>query len=101
MDTNSLATIGAAGAVSGLALEQALEHFVMDRVPDKAKPYVPIALGVGGVTLGAIQAGMPWQQALAVGVTAAVTAMSKHDMAPAVSVAAASQAAPDASQAAK
>jgi hypothetical protein len=72
-----------AAAGGGAALEISLEKFVMNKVPDSVKPYIPAVIAIGGGTLAAMKMGMPWQQALSIGLGTYVASEIKHDQLPA------------------
>lgn len=72
-----------ATAGGGIAVEQALEKFGIDKAPAAIKPYIPALITIGGGTLVSMKAGMPWQTALMVGAGTYVASQLKHDMAPA------------------
>lgn len=84
MSVNQLiATLGALG-ISGVALEQALEKFGIDKCPTVLKPYIPAVVAIGGTMGLSMSQGMPWAQALGLGVGTWVVSQVKHDHAPAI-----------------
>ena len=79
-----VAAIMAGLGITGIALEQGLEKFGIDKAPQALKPYIPVIVGIGGVTAAGLAKGLPWQQALGLGIGTYVASQLKHDHAPAV-----------------
>ena len=91
MSGNQLMETIAAIAGGGVALEQALEKFGFDKAPAAIKPYVPAIVAIGGTAAVSMSQGMPWQQALGLGVGTYVISQLKHDHAPAATAAVATE----------
>lgn len=80
MDAQTMAVLAGGGVASGAVLENFLEHAVMDHVPAKLRPYVPLVVGIILAVIANMQGGLSWKEAAYAAVITVGTAYAKHDL---------------------